>query len=390
MRNNGFVSFVLFILTVFIFSISVFFCLDVFEIVDVPEKYSIAKLFSTTMEEIAVAEPIEKIIPSRDKNNDEIIVILDPKQEDEIKPPDFSQYEQPEKPSGSNKFYYNQLDEYGKMIYDRLGENKSRLKTGTYTAQFDTTFNDLLHQEDGNEILNRAFQLSINAFTFDNPDIFYIDVTKMYLFTEITTTIFKKTYRISIGNIEGENYLHSEFPTEGAVNEAIEKVNQEKELIKSKIRTSSEESKMKIVHDYFVDTIEYDISLSRPNIYNTYGALINKLAVCEGYARGFKYILDDLGIPCIIVCGIARDKQGNVENHAWNYVYLNDQWYAIDVTWDNPIIIGGNGTKPLRDEIRYAYYLKGSNSFFEDHTEDGRILADSNFIYPRLSNIDWK
>ena len=35
-------------------------------------------------------------------------------------------------------------------------------------------------------------------------------------------------------------------------------------------------SNIKLVHDYLVNTIEYDTSISKENIYNIYGALIQK------------------------------------------------------------------------------------------------------------------
>ena len=144
--------------------------------------------------------------------------------------------------------------------------------------------------------------------------------------------------------------------------------------------------KIKIVHDLLVDTIEYDMTAGK-NIYNVYGALINKRAVCEGYARACKYILDDLDIPCIIACGIGQNSTGATETHAWNYVMLDGVWYALDVTWDDPVLISGIGS--VRPESRYKYYLKGSDEFFKDHFEDGNIVGQSGFKYPSLSTSNY-
>ncbi|MDO4975117.1 MAG: transglutaminase domain-containing protein, partial [Alphaproteobacteria bacterium] len=96
----------------------------------------------------------------------------------------------------------------------------------------------------------------------------------------------------------------------------------------------------------------------------------NKNVVCEGYARTFKYLMDELEIPCVLVSGIAVDEDGKSERHAWNYVYLKNDWYAIDVTWDDPIIIG-NGR--VDSNIKYKYFLKGSNTMNKDHTSSGQI-----------------
>ena len=131
-----------------------------------------------------------------------------------------------------------------------------------------------------------------------------------------------------------------------------------------------------------IDYLEYDSTISKDNIYNIYGALVNRCTVCEGYARSFKDIMDDLNIPCLIACGTGINSTGETESHAWNYVMLDGKWYAIDVTWDDPIIIG-NGR--VGDSIKYRYYLKGSNDFFTNHKEDGAIVGDANFRYPNLS-----
>ena len=42
--------------------------------------------------------------------------------------------------------------------------------------------------------------------------------------------------------------------------------------------------------------------------------------------------MDMLGIENGTVSGEAGDEQ-----HIWNTVKLDDQWYHVDVTWDDPI-----------------------------------------------------
>ena len=145
---------------------------------------------------------------------------------------------------------------------------------------------------------------------------------------------------------------------------------------------------MKVVHDYLVDNISYDSSISKSNIYNIYGALINKECVCEGYARAYKYILDELNIPCILVIGTATNGEGNTENHAWNYVKLNNSWYAVDTTWDDPIIIGGG---ILNKKSKYRYFLKGKETMDQDHITSGQFTENGKeFAYPNLSETDFE
>ena len=71
----------------------------------------------------------------------------------------------------------------------------------------------------------------------------------------------------------------------------------------------------------------------------------------------------------------------------WNYVRINEKWYAIDVTWDDPIIADG-GT--LTEEMRYKYFLKGSNEFLTNHKENGSVTENSTqFIFPVLEKENY-
>ena len=65
--------------------------------------------------------------------------------------------------------------------------------------------------------------------------------------------------------------------------------------------------------------------------YNPYGALINRKAVCLGFATAFQLLMDLSGVECITVVGAAFQSQ---EDHAWNMVRLDGDWYCVDATWD--------------------------------------------------------
>lgn len=282
-----------------------------------------------------------------------------------------------------NSFYYNQLDTYGKTIYSRLYANLDNLKNGDYVIDFGITFNDLLQSSTGETTLTNAFQLAINAFLLDHPEVFYLDVTKMYMFTESTTTIKGTTFKISIGPDSGVSYLSEGFNSRSDVLIAEDNINTALYKIKSSL-SGDIYNQIKQVHNYLIDTIDYDSESDSDLSHGIYGALVNKSAVCDGYTKAFKFILDNLGISCVEVCGTAQNSSGDTESHAWNDVLINGKWYAIDVTWDDPIIIGGYGV--LTDQLRYTYFLKGSDTFYETHQEDGYIVTNGEFAYPIISN----
>ncbi len=96
--------------------------------------------------------------------------------------------------------------------------------------------------------------------------------------------------------------------------------------------------KVLAVHEYFIQNYRYGytydpIKRERSiDSYTAYGIMVSKKGVCEAYSQAFKYIMDELGIPCIVVSGFVR---GN-EAHAWNMVHIDDEWYHVDVTFDDP------------------------------------------------------
>ena len=400
-----------FFLTIFVCCI-IFVCitisLDLVGVVKLPENLSLKKYLSKSIVTIGSGEEVyypdyEATGLNAENEADQTVSKIDKieKQTDEdvqvdvdklneiignSNQKDSSEVATPEYNVTDNSFFYTQLDTYGKTFYSRLYSSLNDLKTGTYSVDFGVTFNDLLHTSDGAQILTDAFQLSINALLLDHPEIFYLDVTKMYMFTESTTTFAGTTYRISIGPDENSNYLLPGFNSLQDIYIAEDNLRTELYSIVSKLKGSTYD-KILQVHNYLVDNIVYNSSNNDEISHTLYGALINKTAVCDGYAKAFKYILDNIGISCVEVCGIAQNSAGATESHAWNDVLLDGRWYAVDVTWDDPIIIGGNGI--LTNELRYSYFLKGSDTFYSSHQEDGYIVTNGEFKYPEISSVSY-
>lgn len=131
----------------------------------------------------------------------------------------------------------------------------------------------------------------------------------------------------------------------------------------------SDYDKVKAVHDYIVLNCEYDyenyVNDTIPqDSYSPRGALINKKAVCEGYAAAFKAFMDELSIPCKFVSGKASsngDFTGRV-NHAWNRVEVGGVWYQIDVTWDDPV-------PDQKGKVRYKYFLLSDEEMNRTHLQ---------------------
>jgi transglutaminase-like putative cysteine protease len=114
---------------------------------------------------------------------------------------------------------------------------------------------------------------------------------------------------------------------------------------------------VKAIHDYVVMRLAYDYdALARIDAkdwantpaQDAEAVFTRKKAVCEGYARLMVALGKASGIEIAYVTGWIRDSrrrlaldstgQPNLEgvNHAWNAVKLDDHWYLIDATWDDP------------------------------------------------------
>ena len=267
-----------------------------------------------------------------------------------------------------NKYFYNQLEEQEKYIYNAFEKNKEEMKTGTKTINLGNYFSSLLESQNGDtQQLTKSYQSAVEAYFYDNPDTFYLDPNKMYLTVATKTTGSQKEYEVYINNGEEPSYLIDEFSSAEQVNSAIAEVEQVRNSLLSKKTGNT-----------------YDESLSAPNIYNIYGALINHYCVCEGYARSMKYVLDAMGIPCVMVVGTGTNPSGNSEKHAWNYVENDDKWYALDATWDDPVAKGG---AKVTQADKTRYFMKGASEFNQAHSPSGQFTPGGKmFQYPEIVN----
>ena len=99
----------------------------------------------------------------------------------------------------------------------------------------------------------------------------------------------------------------------------------------------SELEKEQAVYKWLCENCKYDYRhYEIPNAapresYEPYGAIVNGSAVCLGYATAFQLFMDVLDIECLTVVGAAFSSR---EDHAWNMVKIDGEWYCVDATWD--------------------------------------------------------
>lgn len=276
--------------------------------------------------------------------------------------------------------YVEQLEHYSdqnlakciKHLYDGLVSEKDNLKKGTetiYLRQYFGSDYSYISNENVNHIIGTGFSM----FLCDYPEVFYLDVSKMSFMISPDFYICPK---------DGlDNYFIDGFESATEVLAAIDAVENVKNTVINSIPIgSSDYEKIKFVHDYLTENVEYSEDLYANYIHTIYGALHNGISVCDGYATSLKYILDDLEIPCLTVTGMT-----GMTRHMWNYVKLYGTWYAIDVTWDDPVVSGALTPDEIEDvklANKYNYFLRGSSDplaagdFYHGRTIDNTNLTN--------------
>ncbi len=120
------------------------------------------------------------------------------------------------------------------------------------------------------------------------------------------------------------------------------------EVIKDKIKDNmTKVEKIRVIHDYIIDNSKYDKNRSDNNIFDyqsntAYGVLLEGYGICSGYTDSMMLFLERLGIESYKVSS---------ENHVWNKVLIDNKWYNLDLTWDDPVNSDGS------DSILHDFFL---------------------------------
>lgn len=119
----------------------------------------------------------------------------------------------------------------------------------------------------------------------------------------------------------------------------------------------------KQVYEYVVLTTQYNIDAPLNQTIcsvATYGE-----SVCQGYAESIQYLLNELGIFATTVTGVVKTG----ENHAWNLVKVDGEYYYMDATWGDPEYdVGDEEETPTMPVVNYDYLLLSEEQIGITHT----------------------
>lgn len=127
------------------------------------------------------------------------------------------------------------------------------------------------------------------------------------------------------------------------------------------------------IYSWIVNNVNYDwthqdqMAETPRESFTPYGGLVNRKAVCLGYATTFQLLCDLAGVECITVVGAAH---GSTSDHGWNMVRLDGDWYCVDVTWDANYREQGFGWKASGPEDWNYFNITSDEMAETDHQWD--------------------
>ena len=155
------------------------------------------------------------------------------------------------------------------------------------------------------------------------------------------------------------------------------------------IEGKSDYVKVREIYGWICRNVTYDhANLNNSSYklkYTAYAALINRTALCQGYANLFYRMALTAGVDARIVSGYGYGKTGAApaftgsasngwERHGWNIVKLGNLYYNLDATWDATMLSSTGG---------YRFFLRGNsqNEFTQKHIRQPYAILNDQQLY---------
>lgn len=210
-----------------------------------------------------------------------------------------------------------------------------------------------VYQEGEYELTEAELEEVYNRVKDDHPEYFWLNIGYEYSY-------FQGTDPVIVGEISPEYLVNSETDLQAKKDE----FNSAVQTAFAEVQSNSTQYEQELwLHDYLVMNNDY-VSYSK-FAHTAYGALVEGECVCEGYTRAFQLLLNKLGIENYPISG-SDTEEAEQANHIWNMVKLDNEWYQVDITWDD------NGNNP--EDVYYAYFNITASEMQKDHTFVGNYV----------------
>lgn len=235
----------------------------------------------------------------------------------------------------SGNYYFEQLNSQEKTLYVECYQILAMQAQEILISTLDA------------EVLPRIYQCIIN----DHPEFFYLNG---YTYTQYT-----RDQEIQYITFSGRYVYDAE---EVARRQKL--IDAEVDNLVSRLMGYDEYETVKRVYEELILSTDY--SMDSPDNQNICSVFLDKKSVCNGYAKAAQYLLNDLGIPCIIVNGMT-----NGDTHAWNIVEIDGAYYHMDATWGDPSYYSSTDSeKEGAPNIDYSYLCVTDAEIGKNHAID--------------------
>lgn len=226
--------------------------------------------------------------------------------------------------------------------------NVTPASAATADTLYDEVYANLIEYKPNFEIQFSGDTKSLNAQL--NKVIQDVEIKDRYLYENISNWKISMTAKSTSATIKFQMQYMMTKQEEDFVNAQVAK------LLPTLFTANAKDfDKVKAIHDYVVKKGQYS-DKTKGSQYSTYTFLTENKGVCQAYALLMHKMLQQAGLDVRYVKGSA----GN-ESHAWNLVKIDNEWFHVDATWNDPI---GNKV----DQVTYKYFLLTDSQIAKTHT----------------------
>lgn len=265
-----------------------------------------------------------------------------------------------------------------------IEDKVTKLEKNNYYRDYDFSYVQNIHEfvpKNKKDILNMYYTIvnsGMNDFTFYCPNDYKDCLNDVNDLANDQNTISNINNFVHPYN--SFKTLKTETDSTGKVVIQIEKVYNDEmiiilnykvdDIIKENITESMDvKTKIRKIHDYIINNTSYDKERSDNKVIkyksdNAYGVLIENYGLCGGYTDAMMLFLEKFKIPNYKIA---------TENHIWNYVYIDNEWLHLDLTWDDPV--SSDGKNILDDSFFLITDDELKNTEKEEHIYNADIYT---------------
>ena len=264
-------------------------------------------------------------------------------------------------------YFYDQFDNSAyRTVYKQINEAARQFHNSTQTASYQddgyyTAFVLSVSNKDWEVIGAEGMDQVVNAVLADHPEYFWMSDNYVYK-QESSGDLRYISLTIECYSLYANGNTRSVYKN----NYDMTVQNYAATLDKS----ATDYEKVYLIHNAIINKVYYASDVTTKNKDNIYaytadGVFNSKYqsAVTYGYAKAFKAIMDYVGVPCIYIEGQNSDliddsvdtqkqlkEESYINNCAWNAVYLNGEWYLVNLGLDDPVTTTG------KEVLSYTYF----------------------------------